>query len=78
MSSGAGIGRPLAAATSWYSVQDSEKSLRPLQKGANRRSICYNVSVWGYAKVVHSSEYHQLPDDDFVEVFRSRIRSQRY
>lgn len=41
ISSGAGIGRPLAAATNWFSVQDSEKSFRPLQKGAIRRSSCW-------------------------------------
>ena len=39
ISSAAGIGRPLAAAASWFSVHDSEWSLRPLQNGAIRLSI---------------------------------------
>lgn len=43
-SSGAGIGRPLAAATSCASVQDSEWSFRPFQNGANRRSILNTIS----------------------------------
>lgn len=38
-SSAEGRGRPLATATNWYSVQDSEWSLSPLQNGAKRRSI---------------------------------------
>lgn len=38
-SSGAGIGRPRAAAIIWCSVHISLKSLRPLQNGASRRSI---------------------------------------
>lgn len=39
ISSGAGIGRLRAAATSCASVHDFEWSLRPLQNGAKRRSI---------------------------------------
>lgn len=39
ISSAAGIGRPLAAAISWYSVQFSLKSSKPRQNGAIRRSI---------------------------------------
>lgn len=39
ISSGAGIGRPLAAATSWFSVHESEWSFKPLQNGAILRSI---------------------------------------
>jgi hypothetical protein len=38
-SSAGGIAIPRAAAISWCSAQDSEKSLRPRQKGARRRSI---------------------------------------
>lgn len=38
-SSAAGMGLPLAAATSWFSVHESEWSFRPRQKGAIRRSI---------------------------------------
>ena len=37
--SAGGIGRPLAAAISWCSAQFSEKSFRPFQYGASRRSI---------------------------------------
>ena len=40
ISSAAGIGRPFAAATSWCSVQESEWSFRPRQKGAILLSIC--------------------------------------
>lgn len=39
ISSGAGMGRPLAAATSWFSVHESEWSFNPLQNGAILRSI---------------------------------------
>lgn len=39
ISSGAGMGRSLAAATSWCSVQEEEKSFRPRQNGAILRSI---------------------------------------
>jgi hypothetical protein len=43
ISSGAGSGRSFTTATSWCSVQVSEWSLRPFQKGASRRSICARV-----------------------------------
>lgn len=43
MASAAGKGRPRAAATIWYSVHVSEKSFRPLQNGANLRSICHCI-----------------------------------
>ena len=39
ISSTAGSGLPLATVVSWYSVHESEWSLRPLQKGASRRPI---------------------------------------
>ena len=39
ISSGGGMGRPRAAAISWCSVHESEKSFSPLQNGASRRSI---------------------------------------
>jgi hypothetical protein len=39
ISSAAGIGMPLTAATIWCSTQDSLKSFRPFQKGAIFRSI---------------------------------------
>ena len=39
MASGAGRGRPRATETNWYSVHESECSLRPRQKGAILRSI---------------------------------------
>ena len=37
--SAGGIGRPFAAATSWYSVHSESKSSRPRQKGAMQRII---------------------------------------
>ena len=39
ISSAGGIGIPRAAAMSWCSAHDSEKSFSPLQNGASRRSI---------------------------------------
>ena len=45
ISSGGGIGSPLAAATNWCSVHDSEKSFSPRQKGARRLSIYIVLAV---------------------------------
>ena len=42
ISSGAGIGRPRAAATSWFSVHELECSFKPRQNGAIRRSIYHD------------------------------------
>ena len=45
ISSGGGIGNPRAAAISWCSVHDSEKSFSPRQKGARRLSIYIVLAV---------------------------------
>ena len=45
ISSGAGMGRSLAAATNWCSVQEEEKSFKPRQNGAILRSIYKNFDV---------------------------------
>lgn len=74
--SAGGIGSPLAAATSWFSVQESSWSWRPCQNGASRRSI-YVQSV----AVVRIKElfptYHQLPHDWFTKVLSASVRAQR-
>ena len=55
ISSGAGMGRSLAAATIWCSVQDEEKSFRPRQNGAILRSIYCRANVRGnYFNLVHN------------------------
>lgn len=75
--SGGGIGRPRAAATSWCSVHDSEKSLRPLQKGASRRSICIAECQHRSLLSDRVKTYHELSNDGLVEVLRAGVDTLR-
>ena len=70
ISSAAGIGRPFAAATSWFSVQESEWSLRPRQKGAILRSI---YTYQKPPKRVPLRTYHQPPNDGLAIILNACV-----
>lgn len=80
-SSAAGMGRPLAAATSWCSAQFEDQSFRPRQKGASLLSTCLimlavlpsNRGVMNPGRV-----YLKLPHNWFVEILGSDIGTQSY
>lgn len=86
--SAGGIGRPLAAATIWWSVHVSEKSSSPRQKGASFLSICrigeiisvlYRMGPPGTAMCPGTfgdgQSYLELPDDGLCEVFGPNINT---
>lgn len=64
------MGKPLAAAINWFSVQESLKSFRPRQR---ERYVVQSVRMSDVIQSLSEVAYHQLPNDSLVKVFGASV-----